>query len=216
VARSKRAFSSGWFTRGVRKPSARIPLGLAILALSLGGVWWVVEEMNHLEPYLVTVADAPAGSSLEAIEFSEVYLASPGTTLPFLQPGDEFAGSERQLSSALPAGSIVHEGLLQTPPPADTTVFTVTLDIGGAPWLVPGARVEVWVAPPLADQAFSVPVVVAPRATITGVRVDEGFAADTTRVTVDLMVGRRELPALIHARANDYSIQVSPEVAGGK
>jgi hypothetical protein len=58
--------------------------------------------------------------------------------------------------------------------------------------------------------------VAGPRATITGVRVDEGFAADTTRVTVDLMVGRRELPALIHARANDYSIQVSPEVAGGK
>lgn len=198
----------------MRRPSARIPLGLAVVALSVGGVWWVVNEMNTFEPYLVTQSDVVAGTALEDIAFEEVLLSSPGRALEVLRPGDEKVDPYRTVTADLPAGSFLSQEQLRVAPPADSTTFTATLDIGGAPWLVPGARVEVWVAAPLSDQSFSVPVVVAPQAVVGGVRMDEGFAADSTRVTVDLQVNRRELPSLIHARANDYSIQVSPIVAG--
>ena len=198
----------------MRRPSARIPLGLAVVALSVGGVWWVVNEMNTLEPYLVTQSDVVAGTPLKDIAFEEVLLSSPGRVLEVLRPGDEEVDPHRTVTADMPRGSFLAQEQLRVAPPADSTTFTATLDIGGAPWLVPGARVEVWVAAPLSDQSFSVPVVVAPQAVIAGVRMDEGFAADSTRVTVDLQVNRRERPSLIHARANDYSIQVSPVVAG--
>ena len=214
MAKWSRSRSVPKIKRRVRGVSARIPIGLALIASSMAGVWWVVDEMNRLEPYLIAAVDTPAGTPLGSIEFSEVYLASPGAPLNLLRPGDETRQPERTLIAALPAGSLLSDALLHVPPPADTTVFTATLDLGGAPWLVPGAQVEVWVAAPLEDQSFSIPLVVAPNARVTGVRVDDGFAADTSRVTVDLLVDRRELPALIHARANDYSIQVSPVVAG--
>lgn len=196
------------------RPSARIPLGLAMVALSVGGVWWVVDEMNTLEPYLIATADVVAGTPLSEIPFEEVLLSSPGHSLDVLRPGDETLDADRTVVADIPAGSLISRGHVQVPPPANTTTFTATLDVGGAPWLVPGAHVEVWVAAPLPDQSFSVPVVIAPRALVVGVRMDEGFAADNTQVTVDVQVNRRELPSLIHARANDYSIQVSPVVAG--
>ncbi len=197
----------------MRRPSARIPLGLTVVAVSVGGVWWVINDMNTLEPYLVTQSDVVAGTPLRDIAFEEVFLSSPGRTLELLKPGDEALGTDRTVATDIPAGAFLSHSQLTVPPPTDSTTFTTTLDLGGAPWLKPGAAVEVWVAAPLPDQSFSVPLVIAPHAVIVGVRMDEGFAADSTQVTVDLQVNRRELPSLIHARANDYSIQVSPVVA---
>ena len=211
-ARSKRTRVARMVPR-MRRPSARIPLGLAIVALSVGGVWWVVDDMNTLEPYLITTTDVVEGTPLSDIAFDEVLLASPGHALDVLRPGEETIDVDRRVAADIPAGSLISRGHVEVPPPANTTTFTATLDVGGAPWLVPGAHVEVWVAAPLPDQSFSVPVVIAPRALVVGVRMDEGFAADSTQVTVDIQVNRRELPSLIHARANDYSIQVSPVVA---
>jgi hypothetical protein len=214
---AKKGTKKSTFTRmlpRMRRPSARIPLGLAVVALSVGGVWWVVDDMNTFEPYLVTQGDVVSGTALKDIVFEEILLSSPGRELGVLRPGDELVDPHRIVTADLPAGSFLSQEQLRVAPPADSTTFTTTLDIGGAPWLVRGAHVEVWVAAPLSDQSFSVPVVVAPQSVVVGVRMDEGFAADSTRVTVDLQVNRREIPSLIHAQANDYSIQVSPVVSG--
>lgn len=195
--------------------SPRILVGWTLVAGSVAGVWWVVTETNHLRPYLVTVSEVAAGTPVGDVSFEVVYLASPGSTLDYLTPDTIGAVSTHTLDHALPAGSLVNVASVSEPVPDDTTTFTTTLAIGGAPWLQPGARVEVWVAAPLADQGYSVPTVVSPAALITGVRVDEGFAADASQVTVDLRVHHREVAKLIHASANDYSIQVSP-VTGGR
>jgi hypothetical protein len=190
--------------------SLRRATGVAMISIAGLGVWWVVQATNHLEPYLLTVSAAPAGTRVADIEFELAYLSAPGVSLPYLSPATKDAIGELTLDVALPAGSLVDQRLVGAPPPADSTTFTIELDIGGAPWLKAGEWVEIWVAAPLEDQAFSVPIVASPRALVTGVRTDEGFAADSSRVTVDLLVPRRGISTLIHAKANSYSIQLSP------
>ncbi len=190
--------------------SLRRSVGAALIVIAGAGAWWVVQETNHLEPYLLTASSVPAGTRIADIEFELAYLSAPGVALPYLSPSTKDALAESATDVALPAGSLVDQRMVGTPPPADSTTFTVELDIGGAPWLGAGEWVEIWVAAPLEDQDFSVPIVASPRALVTGVRVDEGFAADSSRVTVDLLVPRRGIAALIHAKANGYSIQLSP------
>jgi len=190
--------------------SLRRSAGAALIVIAGRGAWWVVQETNHLEPYVLTVSPVPAGTKVSDIEFELAYLSAPGVSLPYISPVTKDALGHLTTDVALPAGSLVDQRMVGTPPPADTTTFTVELDIGGAPWLVAGEWVEIWVAAPLKDQDFSVPVVSSPRALVTGVRVDEGFAADSSRVTVDLLVPRRGIASLIHAKANGYSIQLSP------
>lgn len=190
--------------------SLRRSVGAALIVIAGAGAWWVVQETNHLEPYLLTVSSVPAGTRVSDIEFELAYLSAPGVSLPYLSPDTKEALSEKTIDVALPAGSLIDQRMVGTPPPADSTTFTIELDIGGAPWLMAGEWVEIWVAAPLEDQDFSVPVVSSPRALVTGVRIDDGFAADSSRVTVDLLVPRRSIASLIHAKANDYSIQLSP------
>lgn len=190
--------------------SLRRSAGVALIVIAGASAWWVVQETNHLEPYLLTVSSVPAGTRVSDIEFELAYLAAPGVSLPYLSPSTQEALADMTTDVALPPGSLIDQRMVGTPPPADSTTFTVELDIGGAPWLVAGEWVEIWAAAPLADQDFSVPVVSSPRALVTGVRVDDGFAADSSRVTVDLLVPRRGIASLIHAKANGYSIQLSP------
>jgi hypothetical protein len=198
--------------RGPGANTLRRVVGAVLVVAASAGVWWVVDRTNHLEPYLITVHDVAAGAAVGEIDFEVAYLSAPGTTLHYLRPGDTDALATSVLDTALPAGSLVDHRMVGVAPPADTTTFTVELGIGGAPWLVPGARVEVWVAAPLEDQEFSVPLVTSPQAIVTGVRSDDGFAADASQVSVDLLVPRREIGALIHAQANNYNIQLSPSV----
>lgn len=192
------------------KLTPRMLVGLALMGLSLTGVWWVVTETSTLRPYLVASAPIDAGQQVSQAAFDVVYLASPGVSFDYLTPDEVAALGGHVITQPVPAGALISTSLLAAAEPDDTTVFTTELTIGGAPWLVPGVTVDVWVAAPLENQAYSVPVVAAAGVVVSGVRADDGFAADASVVDVDLRVHYRDIAPLIHAQANNYSIQVSP------
>lgn len=212
------------------KPTIRVPrgkpkrlpvralVGLGLVASSIAGVWWVIHETNDLRPYLVTTEDIPAGTTVSDIAFDVSYLATPGERFDYLTPDVVDHYGHYILDHPLPAHSLVNSATLTLPIPDNTTLFTTDLPVGGAPWLVPGAVVDVWVAAPLDNQGFSAPAVVAAGAVVAGVRADDGFAADSSVVAVDLRVLHRDIAKLIHASANNYSIQVSlaTPVSGGE
>lgn len=189
---------------------ARLAGGLALVAGSVTGVWVIVHEASSFEEYLVTTEPVLAGTPVSQVQWDLVPMGSAGRQLGFLSPEELEPTDQRVLRTDLPAGAPVLADQLRAEVPTDYTTFTTTIGVGGAPWLFPGATVEIWTSPPQADQTFSPPVVSSPLALVSGVRVEEGFAADSSIATVDLVVHRRELPELIHARANGFDIQLSP------
>ena len=191
---------------------ARLVLGLAVVAISMGGVWWIVDSTNQLRPYLVTTTPLVSGDAFESAGMDVVYLASPSGDLGLIAPqrSEEFRGQVAAME--IPAGTVLLSSHFGAEQSRDHTSFSVRVDIGGARWLAPGRDVDVWVSAPMENQQFSVPEVASARARILETRSDEGFAANPDIVRVDLEVSRRDLAALVHARANAFDIQLSPSV----
>lgn len=55
----------------------------------------------------------------------------------------------------------------------DDSMITLTLSVGSPPWLAPGQRAQLWVAPPLSENAFSSPFLLSPEVIIDRVVSEE-------------------------------------------
>lgn len=193
--------------------SVRLIVGIAIVAVSLGGVWWVVDSTSQLEPYVVTVDDVVPGGLVEDIDTEVVYLANPGNSVALLRPSQWEQLEGLVARGPIPAGSLLQATWFDQPVPSDDSIFRVEVDIGGASWLTPGAVVDIWVSAPMENQRFSLPMIEAAGAQVLTTTYQEGFAANPEVVLVDIGLNQRDLPALIHARANDFDIQLTPSTA---
>lgn len=192
----------------------RVLVGVVLVAGSAAAGWFLLSEAQRSEPYVVIAADIAKGQPVTAEVVDEVLLGGGADGIGLVRPAELTQFAEYVAVTDLVAGDVLRRSDLQRPLPTDSSRFSVEVDTGGADWLSRGTLVEVWVSPLTADQQFSVPYVAAPFARIVDVRADEGFAANPALVRVDLEVGRRDLPELVHARANGFDIQLSP-VAGG-
>ena len=196
----------------VRGRTARLIVGLGIVGISVGGVWWVVGSVNHLEPYLVTTQEVTPGQRLADVSTQTVYLGTPSGNPGLLTPESLDTSGELIAETTLPSGSVLIEGHFVEPAPSDQSALSVQVSSGGAGWLTTGHYVDVWISAPMENQQFAVPVVAAPAARIVAIRAEEGFAANPEVVRVDLAITTRDLPAMVHALANGFDIQLSPAV----
>ena len=89
-------------------------------------------------------------------------------------------------------------------------MLTVSQTVGQPQWLAPGQVVQIWVAPPVSENSFSAPFVLSPEAVIARVSQDEGFAANGRESLIDIRVPSRDVPAMIHALANEYFVHLAP------
>ncbi|WP_158665606.1 hypothetical protein [Pontimonas salivibrio] len=197
---------------GTRGRMARLILGLGIVGISVGGVWWVVGSVNHLEPYLIATQDVTPGQRLADVSTQTVYLGTPSGNPGLLTPEALDTHGSLIAETTLSRGSVLLEGHFVQPAPSDQSAFSVQVSSGGAGWLNTGHYVDVWISAPMENQQFAIPVVAAPAARIVAIRAEEGFAANPEVVRVDLAVTSRDLPALVHALANGFDIQLSPAV----
>lgn len=190
----------------------RLVVGLGIVGISVGGVWWVVGSVNTLEPYLITTQEVSPGQPLTDVVTQTVYLATPSGNPGLLTPEAIEQDGGLVAGMGLSGGSLLLESYFLEPEPTDQSAFSVQVNGGGAGWLTAGHYVDVWISAPRENQQYAIPAVAAPAARIVAIRAEEGFAANPELVRVDLAVGSRDLPALIHAQANDFDIQLSPTV----
>lgn len=191
---------------------ARLVLGLGIVGISVGGVWWVVGSAHHLEPYLITTQAVSPGQRLADVPTQTVYLGTPAGNPGLLTPESLDTHGALIAATTLASGSVLLHSHFIEPAPSEHSAFSVQVSSGGAQWLNTGHYVDVWISAPMENQQFTIPVVAAPAARIEAIRAEEGFAANPEVVRVDLSVTRRDLPALVHALANGFDIQLSPTV----
>lgn len=198
-----------------KRIDGRLIVGVGLVIAGMVGTVWLVWSMDTTVPYLQVTRDISEGEVVSQEDLSVVDLHVRDSSLPYL-PGssrEEVVGLVA--TQRLSAGSLVPDSALTSALASDATTVTVSLDIGGTPWLVPGARVDVWVSPLFPSGSFGPPRVVSPAAVVAGVRSDEGFAVDPRVVHVDIRVAYRDVARVVDALAHDHPIYLTPVLVRG-
>ena len=201
--------------RGGKRIDLRLVVGVILVVTGGLGTTAVVAAMDQTTPYLSVVRDVVAGEIVTTADFAVIDVHSRSATLPYLPAHHLKQVDGAMITQSLQAGELIPQAAVISPQAADATTLTVSLGLQGAPWLRPGAVVDVWISPAIEQGFFGPPRVVAPGAVVVGLRSEEGFAADPSVVTVDLRVGYRDAPAVIGALANAFPIALTPVHHGG-
>jgi Flp pilus assembly protein CpaB len=192
----------------------RIVAGLLMVLAGGIGTVALVGWMDTTKQYLTVVTDVAEGQTLTSSDLTVVDVHVRQGSVPYLMASDRGLVEGARVTTSLQAGELIPLNALGSPRSLDTTTVTMSLNAGGAPWLTPGARVDVWLSPAIEQGLYGPPRVVATSAVVSGVRSEEGFAADPTVVNVDIRVVRRDAPAIIGALANNFPLHLTPSYQG--
>lgn len=196
-----------------RRPLGKFSLGVILVVGSAAGVVALVSDASKSTEVLVASVSIAPGEEISRSNVEVQRVPVSPLWGDFASPAELNAGLSA--TETIDEGSVLPLGSLDTDVVSDDSVVTLSLSVGDPQWLTIGSLVEVWVAPPGDENSFEVPFVVAPQAVIIDVRLEEGFAADSSASTVDVSVPRRTLPGIVHALANDFFLYLTP-IPGGQ
>jgi Flp pilus assembly protein CpaB len=192
----------------------RIIVGIVMVLAGGVGTLALVGWMDTTRPYLTVINDVVEGQTLTGDDVSVVDLHVRQGDVPYLMESDLELVEGARVTRSLRAGELIPLHAVGSPRAVDTTTITMPFQAGGAPWLLPGARVDVWLSPAIEQGLYGPPRVVSVSAVVSGVRSEEGFAADPSVVNVDIRVVRRDAPAIIGALANRFPLHLTPSHQG--
>jgi hypothetical protein len=192
----------------------RIIVGVVMVLSGGVGTLLLVGWMDTTKPYLSLVNDVVEGQTLTSSDVIVVDLHVRAGTVPYLMASDRDLVEGARVTRSLTAGELIPLHALGSPRALDATTITMAIQGGGAPWLSPGALVDVWMSPAIEQGLYGPPRIVATSAVVSGVRAEEGFAADPSVVNVDIRVLRRDAPAIIGGLANNFPLHLTPSHQG--
>ncbi|MFT4234979.1 MAG: flagella basal body P-ring formation protein FlgA [Microbacterium sp.] len=187
---------------------ARFYIGLALIALSIAGVWWVVSSTRTTEPVLVAAHTLVPGQVVTADDLAVVDVTLGQTAQNYLAP--------QQLQEGVVATRTIADGeLLATSAvaPADswTTTTVVVHSATQAPSaLAEGARVEVWQAPVSDTGEVDDPRILVADATVLRTATQSGMMAQSGS-DLELVIERDAVPDVLAAVAQGALISVVPQ-----
>lgn len=188
---------------------ARFLLGIALVLVSIGGVWLVVAAARQTVPVFAADATLVAGEPVSSDDLRVVEVALGQVAEAYAAPGTLEPGAIATRTIA--AGELVPLDALGDADRARTT--TVVLgSMGDVPVAIEkGSVVEVWNAPRVDQSTYDAPRVLVSAATVVSVTRDDSVVGDTA-VTLELVVGREEVPAILAAVAARDSLAMVPAV----
>ena len=193
-----------------RRISWRLWAGVGLIGVSVAAMSWVVQSGSESRPVAVLGSPVAMGQKIGDSDLTWVEAPLSSAFDRFLSESEWRGSSDLVAVRLLEAGVFLTQDDLVEPTTRDDSIITLTLSVGSPPWLAPGQRAQLWVAPPLSENAFSSPFVLSPEVIIDRVAADDGFAADNTVSLVDVRVPIRDLPGVIHAVANNYFVYLTP------
>lgn len=196
--------------RAARRPwtDLRFFIGLALIIVSVLGVWWVVNSAKQTTPALQAVRTIVPGEPLTSADVRVVDVTLGTVASGYLTPAT--------LEPGLIATRTIAEGeLVPTAAAADadkgrTTTVVVQSSVRVPSAVSTGAVVEVWAAAPLADgKGFDEPRVLLSEATVASVERDSGpLSAKGT--SLELAVDRARVGEVLAALSGGSAVSVVP------
>lgn len=196
--------------RAARRPwtDLRFFIGLALIVVSVAGVWLIVGAAKQTSPALQAVRTIVPGEPLTSADVRVVDVVLGTVGFGYLTPGT--------LEPGLIATRTIAEGeLVPSTAAADadqgrTTSVVVRSTVPVPASIIKGSVVELWAAEPLEDsKGFGEPRVLLSEATVASVDRDDGpLSAKAT--TLELVVSRAKVGEVLTALTDGSSLSVVP------
>lgn len=202
LSRSRRAF---W-------GDVRFLVGIALVALSIAGVWLIVAAADDASPVLRAHRTITQGEVLSSDDFQAVEAGLGVLSDDYLAPEDLEPG--QVAARTITEGELVPRAALTTAGRIRTTTVVIESSIGVPEDVQAGSVVEVWSAPPLDDgRAFDVPRILVADAVVRDVLQPDGVLADTG-TGLEVVIDRADVAEVLAALTGGAALSVVPVESG--
>lgn len=186
---------------------ARFLIGIAVVLLSIGGVWAVVSSAGATTPLLQASRTIVKGEALASGDFQIVEVGLGAVADRYLAPQDLQPG--QVASQTVRAGELLAGAAVEDASAARTTTIVVESGTGIPADVGAGSEVELWAAPSSDDAAQEPPRILVADATVAAVTETESVLA-AGGSTVEVVIERADVAAVLGAITGGSILAVVP------
>jgi hypothetical protein len=194
--------------RGALRLDPRLLIGIVLIAASTTGVWALVSGLDDSVEVYAARGTLTPGTRIDPADLTTESVRLGATADQYLVPGDLPDGG-LVVSRTIESGELVPDSAVDD---ADRTgLATVVVPSRAAlpSGLGAGATVDVWAARQIERDQFEPPAVLVAGAEIAGIQEPEGIV-DSGRASVELLIPREKVAALLEALAAGDAIDLVP------
>lgn len=186
----------------------RFLVGIALVILSITGVWVIVSASDDASPVLQASRTITKGETLAAGDFQVVEVGLGALTERYLGPQDLQPG--RVAARTVRKGELVPVSAATDADANQSTTIVVESTTGIPEDVAPGTVVELWHAPPLDDaRSYSTPRILVADVVVRSVVENTGVLADA-RAQVELVIDRADVADVLTAITSGSALSVVP------
>lgn len=189
----------------------RFLVGLALVVVSVAGVWLLVSSSRQTTPMLQTTRAILPGEAIDSVDFRIVEVGLGALTESYLAPQNMAEGTIA--TRTLPKGELVPLSAVGDQESARTT--TVVVSSTALPEGVrAGTDVELWHSPLHKDgRTVDAPRILVGDAVVAAVAASEGMLSQS-RTDVEVVIDRTDVADVLAAVSSGSIISVVPAGAG--
>ncbi len=186
----------------------RFLIGIALVALSVAGVWLVVSSAGRTSPVLQANRTIVQGETLVSSDFQVVEVSLGPLTSDYLAPQDLEPG--QIAARTLIEGELVPAAAAAEADSGRTTTLVIQSSTGIPEDIGPGTIVELWHAPPLADgRSHDAPRILVADATVASVVESDGML-EASGTGVEVVIDRSDVAEVLAAVTGGSALSVVP------
>lgn len=186
----------------------RFLIGIALIALSISGVWLIVSSSDHTAPVLQATRTITQGEALVSSDFQVVEVGLGALADDYLAPQDLKAG--RVAARTVAEGELIPLSAIGDAADSRTTTIVVESGTPVPEEVAAGAVVELWQAPPRDDgRTFDAPRILVADVIVRDVRESDGMLAESG-VVVEVVIDRADVADVLAAVTGGSALSVVP------
>lgn len=189
----------------------RFYIGIALVLLSVVGVWSIVASARTTTAVLQADRTLVPGEALSSADFVITEVSLGAAAEHYLAPQDLVPGMVAARS--VEAGELLSSAAVGDVAESRTTTIVVESSLGLPADVTTGSVVELWHAPPL-DDGFDAPRILLADAVVAALVSDEGMLAQSTPA-VELVIDRSDVADVLAAITGGSTLWLVPVGAAG-
>ena len=185
----------------------RFLLGIALIVVSVAGVWFVVAAARQTVPVFAAASTLVPGQDVDAGDLRVVEVALGAVQDSYASPATLQPGAV--VTRTVAAGELVPRDAVGEPSRARTTTIVVRTASEVPAAVVTGSDVEVWAASPLERGTFDTPRILVGAATVASVDRERSMMG-SAGAAVEIVIERADVAAALAAIADGSSLAIVP------